>query len=158
MKGWLLSLAGIAFLGVLVDILSPNKSLNKFTKSIFAVFLLFVIVSPIKNILQSELDFLNINNGINITDDNFLQKNNLARIKSLEENINSHLIKKNIKGVNVVILTNMLEFDFEIIEVVVDIKKLVLTENINHNNKYQVIINAINEVINIKKDIIKFYE
>ncbi len=158
MNSWLLSLVGIAFLGVLVDILTPNKNMNKFIRSVFAIFLLFVIVSPIKDIFNSKTKLFNIDDNVNIIDDDFLQKNNLLRIRTLEENINAYLIKNNIKGVNVIIAANMLEFDFEILEVAVDIKNLVLTEKINHKNKYEVITNLIRQVINVKKDIIKFYE
>lgn len=158
MNSWLLSLVGIAFLGVLVDILTPRNNLNKFIKSVFAIFLLFIIVSPIKNLLHSSAEIFKVNEYLNITDENFFQRNNLARIRMLEENINTHLKNNEINGVNVIISANMLEFDFEIIEVVVDIKNLVLTKNITHKNKYEIISNAIRNVVNIKKDAIKFYE
>lgn len=158
MNSWLLSLVGIAFLGVLIDILTPKNNMNKFIKSIFAIFLLFVIVSPIKNIISSKSKFFNTGNNVNVLDEDFLQKHNLNRIRALEDSINTYLIKNNIKGVNVILATNMLKFDFEIVEVGVDIKNLVLTENINHKNKYEIITNAIRQVINIRKEAIKFYE
>lgn len=156
MKEWLLSLVGIAFLGVLVDILTPNKNLNKFIKSIFAIFFLFVIISPIAKFKPNQV-FFKPDTGVNM-DENFLQKNILMRITTIENSINSHLKKNNINGVNVTLAVTLLDFDFVVNEVEVNTQNIVLTKDLNHKNKYEKIINLICETTNFKKEIIKFYE
>ncbi len=51
MRAWVLSICGVVFLGLMVDVLSPEGKINKFIKGVFAIILLYVIVNPIVDIL-----------------------------------------------------------------------------------------------------------
>ena len=47
MSAWLLSIVGITVVGVLVELLLTDSPMSKFVRSIFAFFILFVIIQPI---------------------------------------------------------------------------------------------------------------
>ena len=54
MKAWILSVCGIAFLGVMVDIITPEGKMNVFVKSVFSLFFIYVLVSPLIGVLNSK--------------------------------------------------------------------------------------------------------
>ena len=157
MTAWILSIVGCAFLGVMIDIVSPNGSLNKFIKSIFALFLVFVLMGPIKNFITTKTSGLGeISVGIK-EDEEFLIKYNQNLAIQYEREINKRLVASGIDGVSISILINLSNVEFEIIEVAVWLENLVLNENINHNNKYEKIEKVIKEVVGDEQEI-EFYE
>lgn len=157
MSTWILSIVGIAFLGVMIDVVSPSGAINKFIKSIFSVLVLFVLVSPIKNLLtKSEIDINQVSNEL-IEDKNFLFNYNQNLASSYENRIEDRLNQEEINGVDVVILLDLTKDEFEIQEVSVYIQNLVLTDKITHKNKYEKIKEAILSVLNVSKEIV-FYE
>ena len=157
MSTWILSIVGIAFLGVMIDVVSPSGAINKFIKSIFSVLVLFVLVSPIKNLLtKSEIDINQVSNEL-IEDKNFLFNYNQNLASSYENRIEDRLNQEEINGVDVVILLDLTKDEFEIQEVSVYIQNLVLTDKITHKNKYEKIKEAITSVLNVSKEIV-FYE
>lgn len=157
MSTWILSIVGMAFLGVMIDVVSPSGAINKFIKSIFSVLVLFVLVSPIKNLLtKSEIDINQVSNEL-IEDKNFLFNYNQNLASSYENRIEDRLNQEEINGVDVVILLDLTKDEFEIQEVSVYIQNLVLTDKITHKNKYEKIKEAITSVLNVSKEIV-FYE
>ena len=157
MSTWILSIVGMAFLGVMIDVVSPSGAINKFIKSIFSVLVLFVLVSPIKNLLiKSKIDINQVSNEL-IEDKNFLFNYNQNLASSYENRIEDRLNQEEINGVDVVILLDLTKDEFEIQEVSVYIQNLVLTDKITHKNKYEKIKEAITSVLNVSKEIV-FYE
>lgn len=47
MSTWLLSIVGVTVIGVLIELLLTDSPMSKFVRSIYAFFILFVIVQPI---------------------------------------------------------------------------------------------------------------
>ena len=56
MSAWLMSIVGVVFLGVMIDIITPEGKTNAFIKSIFAVFVVYIIVSPIVTMFNKNYD------------------------------------------------------------------------------------------------------
>jgi len=52
-SSWLLSIAGVTIIGVLVELLLTNSPVHKFVRSIYAFFILFVIVAPIPGFFKN---------------------------------------------------------------------------------------------------------
>lgn len=52
MSGWLLGIVGVVSLGVLIELLLPEGENSKYIKGIFAVIVIFVIVSPLPKLLK----------------------------------------------------------------------------------------------------------
>ena len=151
MKGWLLGLVGVVFLGVLFDLIYPNGKTNAFCKSIFGVLSVFIIISPILNI-----NFDNLNTE-DLTDTATIENMNDLRIENLKAQIINYLALKGITGVNVEIETNLDNNVFEIENIYVDATNLVLTENLKNINKYEVISNEVASSIQIDKERIIVY-
>ena len=59
MAGYILSILGIVVAGVFIDIIIPSGTINKYIKSIYAIFVLAVIITPI-------IKFFNDNQGFNL--------------------------------------------------------------------------------------------
>lgn len=75
MSEWIMSVVGVIVLSVLVEVLMPEGQLNKYVKGIFSVITLYVIISPLPDIISGKFDFSNsINEGAVIfeLDEDFL--------------------------------------------------------------------------------------
>lgn len=155
---WILSLVGIAFLGVMIDIVAPSGNISKFIKSIFAIFILFVLVSPLQNLVKNgigKFEFVS-NKDLN-QDEEFLIKYNQNLAIYYADRLTQTLVNSGFKGIVVTILPSLTDLNFNILEIQIDKSKLVLTDeikNININEKIKEIID--NELG--KKMEVKFYE
>lgn len=155
---WILSLVGIAFLGVMIDIVAPSGNISKFIKSIFAIFILFVLVSPLQNLVKNgigKFEFVS-NKDLN-QDEEFLIKYNQNLAIYYADRLTQTLVNSGFKGIVVTILPSLTDLNFNILEIQIDKSKLVLTDeikNININEKIKEIIE--NELG--KKMEVKFYE
>ncbi len=155
---WILSLVGIAFLGVMIDIVAPSGNISKFIKSIFAIFILFVLVSPLQNLVKNgigKFEFVS-NKDLN-QDEEFLIKYNQNLAIYYADRLTQTLVNSGFKGIVVTILPSLTDLNFNILEIQIDKSKLVLTDeikNININEKIKEIID--NEFG--KKMEVKFYE
>lgn len=59
---WLLGIVGISALGILVDILVNKGETEKYVKGVFGLFTLFIVVSPIPELLNMDFKFESIFN------------------------------------------------------------------------------------------------
>lgn len=153
MNGWLLSIIGIIFLGVMIDILYPHGKTNAFCKSIFGVFSMFILISPILN-----LDVKKLENSSN----DYISEQLLMSLESSKENVYKlkieSLLKSNeIEGVNVEIQGNSEDNGFIIENIYLDVSEIVLTKNLTNINKYKVITNIILESVEIDPERIIIY-
>ena len=53
MKEWIMSITGIIVFGVLLDVVLPHGKTAKYIKGIFAVLVVYVIVSPLPKLVKS---------------------------------------------------------------------------------------------------------
>lgn len=60
--GWLLGVVGVVLAGVLVDVLLPAGQMSKYVKGIFAVLLLFIILSPVVALFRQKLSLSDLIN------------------------------------------------------------------------------------------------
>ena len=151
MTKWLLSILGVVFLAVLLDIVYPNGKTNKFCNSIFGLFAIIVLISPI-----FKLDFQSTSNDnfINTTINKNIQKSKDEYYKIKIENA---LVDEEIVGVSVEIESIMDNNVYQIQNVLVDTSNIVLTDFLTHNNKYEVIIQKISKLMEIEQERIVIY-
>ncbi len=50
---WILSVVGVILLSVLTDVLLPEGQTNKYIKGVFALLLVFIIITPVVNFFKS---------------------------------------------------------------------------------------------------------
>ena len=151
MTKWLLSILGVVFLAVLLDIVYPNGKTNKFCKSIFGLFAIIVLISPI-----FKIDFQSTSNDnfINSTINKNIQK---SKDEYYKIKIEIALVDEEIVGVSVEIESIIDNNVYQIQNVLVDTSNIVLTDFLTHNNKYEVIIQKISKLMEIEQERIVIY-
>lgn len=152
MSAWLLSVIGVVFLAVLLDFVYPNGKTNAFCKSIFGIFAMIMLIYPlvkidISSLSQTSMSFISLEEEIRKSKDEYY------RLK-LENTFSN----KNIIGVSVEIDSKMKDNDYYISNVFVDIGSIVLSQDLEHKNKYEVIEELILKTINVDKENIIIYE
>lgn len=151
MTSWLFSIIGVVFLAVLIDFIYPNGKTNTFCKSIFGLFAIVILISPIIKIdLTEDLSTNYISSSIN---DNLQKSKDEYYVIKIEQGLES----ENIEGISVEIDSNMKENVYEIENIYVDTSNIVLRENLTHTNKYEVIIQNILKIVEIEKERIVIY-
>lgn len=156
MSAWILSIVGVCFIGVIFDVIVPEGKTNGFIKSMFAIFLLFVVVSPLPKLFNKTID-ISTSGGIEI-DNNFIYNINKAKIESLENDIENMLEKKGFSNVNVSISANLYESELTVLKVYVNIKNLVILNGNENIDKYKGISEVVLEYLNVSKEDIVFYD
>ncbi len=157
MSGYILSILGIVIVGVLVDIVVPSGTINKYIKSIYAIFVLAVILSPVIKFLSNTHD-ININiTGYEINEDlmNYINTN---KIKSIETNIENKLKDEGFDGIDIKINYSIESNELMINSCTVNMQNLVITSDKQHINKYEFIIEVVREYTNLADEEIIFYE
>lgn len=157
MSGYILSILGIVIVGVLVDIVVPSGTINKYIKSIYAIFVLAVILSPVIKFLSNTHD-INVNiTGYEINEDlmNYINTN---KIKSLETNIENKLKDEGFDGIDIKINYSIESNELMINSCTVNMQNLVITSDKQHINKYEFIIEVLREYTNLADEEIIFYE
>ena len=152
MSAWLLSVIGVVFLAVLLDFVYPNGKTNAFCKSIFGIFAMIMLIYPlvkidISSLSQTSMSFISLEEEIRKSKDEYY------RLK-LENTFSN----ENIIGVSVEIDSKMKDNDYYISNVFVDISSIVLSQDLEHKNKYEVIEELILKTINVDKENIITYE
>lgn len=155
-SSWLLSIVGIIIIGSLIEIILPNSNLSKYIKSIFAFIVIFVIISPIISLIKDDISLdANYDNYIN---NDFISSLNEDKINFLEKNIEMLCNAYGLKNVEVQIMSNQVENELILDTVQVFLYDLVIDENIEHIDKYQVLEDIIKANLKIEKEKIVFYE
>lgn len=152
MSAWLLSVIGVVFLAVLLDFVYPNGKTNAFCKSIFGIFAMIMLIYPLVKIDISSLSQTNLS-YISLEEEIRKSKDEYYRLK-LENTFSN----ENIIGVSVEIDSKMKDNDYYISNVFVDIGSMVLSQDLEHKNKYEVIEELILKTINVDKENIIIYE
>jgi len=152
MSSWLISIIGVVFCCLLLDIIYPNGKTNVFCKSIFGIFAVIVIITPLINIVKTKkignLDFVDNELVSDVFDAQSIYYSNL---------LENHFEVNNIEGLNVEIIGNIENNVYEIENVYIDMSQLVLTENLTNINKYEVITKMTIDLLKIDSERIIFY-
>ena len=108
------------------------------------------MLSPIFKFDYSKLGGDEVSTSLNL---NFQEaKDNSIKLK-VEKALNNH----NINGVDVEISSKMQDFDYLIENIYLDTTNIVLTENVTHTNKYEIILELISSTLNIDREQIIIY-
>lgn len=147
MTAWLLSIVGIVFLGVMVDIIAPSGKTNAFIKSIFAIFLIYVVITPIVKYIKKgefKVDF-----------ETEYSTENLS-ITEAEHKISDLLISNGFYGIDVEIKGYVSKDKIMAQKVVLNGAKTVLKSQDEHIDKYKLITNLVQSIVTVKKENIEY--
>lgn len=147
MTAWLLSIVGIVFLGVMVDIISPSGKTNAFIKSIFAIFLIYVVITPIVKYIK--------NGEFKVDFETEYSTENLS-ITEAEHKISDLLISNGFYGIDVEIKGYVSKDKIMAQKVVLNGAKTVLKSQDEHIDKYKLITNLVQSIVTVKKENIEY--
>lgn len=160
MSSYLISVIGVVMLGVLVDLVLPSGQMNKFVKSMFGVFTILIIISPVPKLINSNFDFSSLfyNQASIEIDKDFLEVTNKKIVKQLENSVVASCEKAGYSNVMCEIESILVENKLVIEKVKINLSNLVISQNVVHINKYTEIEQAVQRVVNIEKERIVFNE
>lgn len=160
MSGYLISIIGVVILGVLVDLVLPSGQMNKFVKSMFGIFTILVIVSPVPKLINSNFDFSSLfyNQASIEVDKDFLEVTNKKIVEQLAKSIVASCENSGYSKVECEIESILVDNKLVIEKVKINLKNLVISQDVVHINKYTEIEQAVQRVVNIEKEQIVFDE
>ena len=149
---WVLSIAGVAVLTVLVDLILPEGQTNKYVKSIFSFVMVVIIISPLPNIFNGNFDISQIfESGETQLQDDYIYQLNRNRLDTLEKQILKNLEEKGIDGVSINVSANIFSYNMEIENVFVDLYHMVITAKDKNIDFKQEIKKSVRNYIAIKE-------
>lgn len=152
MINWVLSIVGVVFLGVLVEIVMPDGKINSFIKHLFGVFILYVLFEPITGIVQ-KINFTN--NVDNVVDLNYVSSANSNKLDEIENMIIVEMEQRGVLGVGVVANGNIFSEEFKVDIIYVDLTNA--TFNIDSSQIANLICEVVFKITGLKKENIVIY-
>lgn len=157
MKIYILSILGITLCGVLIDIILPAGSTSKYIKSVFAIFVVAVVLNPVITFFANTKDLCIKYQDVEVNEKliNYITK------QKVEQTKNSIILDLNNQGASGVDIT--LHFTLENNEIVynsctVNLKNLVYKPSDKHNSKYELITEVVKQHTNLSDEVIIFDE
>lgn len=148
MKAYILSILGIVVVGVFIDIIVPNGNINKYIKSIYSIFVVAVITSPIMNLLNKNHNFTIKYKDYNLNN-NLLSYIYDMKANSLEAYLKSAFDKEGFSNVDIILNYSIQNDELIYNSCLVNLKNLVIKADKQHINKYDYIKSTIKEKTNL---------
>jgi stage III sporulation protein AF len=148
MSGYILSILGIVLIGVIIDVIVPSGSINKYIKSVFSIFVVAVIISPV-------VTFISNKNGIKIDYSNYEMDNKLIeyifekRTENEEIKIENYLRDEGFDKVDIKLNFSINNNELEYISCQINLSKLVISADKQHINKYEFIKEIVKDFTNL---------
>lgn len=159
MSGYLLSLLGVIVLGVLIDVILPSGSTSKYISGIFAIVVMFVMISPVIKFIKSDYKLSDYftNSDIHINEKLLYNINN-SKFKVVEQDIIKELSDNGYCDVQIDIQFKVVADNVEITQVLVDLTNLVINQNSSNINSYVYIRQVVMKHLAVTEEVIVFCE
>ncbi len=155
---YLLTLVGVVFLIVIVQMLLPEGKISKYIRSIMGIFIVGTIMLPIARFADKDWDFGSIFNFAEYqVDETAISNINGQTIQMLEQDMQKYLDKNGYQNVQVDIVWNMQKGILKINYVYINLASLVINKNIEHIDYYTKIKNLICEQFDIEEASVIIY-
>lgn len=159
MNGYLLTLLGIILLGVLINTILPSGSTSKYISGIFAIFVMFVMISPVLTFIKNDYTISDYFTKVDIElNDKLLYNVTDSKFNALEQQIVKELDGNGYSNVVIDIKFKLVADNVEITQVLVDLNNLVINQNSPNINRYVYIRQVIQQNLLVDKEVIMFSE
>lgn len=151
MTGYILSILGIVVAGIFIDIIVPSGKINKYIKSIYSIFVVAVILSPLITLLCKKQDFVvkyedyQLNDGLI----NFIYE---MRASSLETNLENALKEEGFSNIDIVLTFSSENNELKYNSCKINLKNLVIDKDKQHINKYEFIKKLVKKNTNLSDE------
>ncbi|MBQ8522685.1 MAG: stage III sporulation protein AF [Clostridia bacterium] len=159
MSSYLLALLGIIVLGVLVDVIIPSGSTSKYISGIFAIVVMFVMISPVLNFIKNDYKLSDYFTKVDIElNEKLLYNINDNKFNALEDDIENELSENGYSNVEIDIRFDIEADNVKITQVLVDLNNLVINENLTNINRYVYIRQVVLNHVAVTKEVVVFSE
>lgn len=144
-SSWILSIAGIVIISVIVELILPEGSINKYIRSIFSFLVVFVIVAPLPALVGKKFDYSQIISQEEFTlQEDYLFQLNVYKTETLQEDLVNAINEAGYDNVQVNVSCNNYATSFVVDAIYVELSNLVIMDKAEHTN-----------IIDIEKEILK---
>ncbi len=159
MSGYLLTLLGVIMLGVLINVIIPSGSTNKYISGIFSIFVMCVMISPVLKWINNDYEFSNYFTSSDIQiNEQLLNNVTYNKLEALSQDIEKELSDNGYTGVNINIQFKLEAENVIITQVLVDLSNLVINANSTNINKYVYIRQVVLSKLAISEEVVVFSE
>ena len=154
---YLLSVVGVVFLLVVIELVLPDSKVSKYIKSIYSIFIVVVIITPLAKLIKSDWDWNNFFNDTNYTiNQNYIDNVNAQNVENLEREIEEY-INKSYEGAKVSISADFTNNELKLNYIFVDLSDLGIIENSQHINYYTAVKELVGNLVSIDEKRIIVY-
>lgn len=134
-SAWILSIAGVVALSVIVELLLPEGSLNRYIRAIFSFIIVLVIIAPLPSLVGKNysLSDIQIEENYSLQED-YLYQLNVYKTEALQESISLDIKNSGYDGVVVSISSEKDKSDFKIKAIFVELDNLVILDKAQHKD------------------------
>lgn len=157
MLGYILTILGIVLAGILIDIIVPTGKINKYIKSIFAIFVVAVILMPVVKFIAKS-DEITINYTDYEIEQNLMDYIFSSRVTAHENEIIEVLENNGLSNIDIKINYSINSNELSLNSCEVNLKNMTSSNIEMHNNRYEFIAETIKEITNLTDEVIIFYE
>lgn len=157
MSGYILTILGIVLAGILIDIIVPTGKINKYIKSIFAIFVVAVILMPVVKFIAKS-DEITINYTDYEIEQNLMDYIFSSRVTAYENEIIEVLENNGLSNIDIKINYSINSNELSLNSCEVNLKNMTSSNIDSHNNRYEFIAETIKEITNLTDEVIIFYE
>lgn len=158
MTGYIANVLGIVVMSVMIEVILPSGTMAKYIKSIFAVFVIFVLISPLAQLK----DKINLGKYLQYedyaVDASLVNSINQRKVIALQYDIENALEKGEIINADVVINFDTTNNEIIIQNVCVDLSKAILNKDFTHINKYAYMNEIVLRYVSVEEKDIMYYE
>lgn len=151
MSGYILSVLGIVIAGILIDILIPFGSINKYIRGVYSIFVVAVLTNPIIKLLKKTQDFTISYEEYNVNQ-NLLDYINTKKVESLEKNLKQIFEVNGFSNIDITLEFSTVNNELRYNLCKINIKNLVISADKQHINKYEFIKNVVKENTNLTNE------
>lgn len=157
MSGYVLSILGIVLLGILIDVIVPSGNINKYIKSIYSIFIVSVIISPVVNFVANKNDYKLTYVNYEI-DSKLLEYVYKLRVENEENNIEIYLEEEGFSKIDIIINYSINNNEIQYNSCSVNLQNLEISADKLNINKYEFIKQAVKSFTNLTYEEIMIYE
>ena len=156
MRAYLLSVFGIVLAGVILDVVLPAGSINKYIKSIYSIFVVFVLINPIFSFLKQERRFLFTYQDYQL-DEKLMEYVYTKRTEAVSTQIANELKKSGITDVDINLKYSIENNELIYNSCLINLDNMTITEDKQHINIYEFITEILLQYTNLSEQEIVFY-
>lgn len=143
--------------GILIDVIVPSGSINKYVKSIYSIFVVAVLLHPLVSFISNSKN-LTLSYGDYELDKELITYIYQERTDATENNIEQQLADDGFKNIDINIVFSIENNELIYNSCEVNLKNLVIASDKQHINKYEYIVVVVQSYVNMTEEEIVFNE